>query len=115
MNAMIDYANGKTFCRGSFFSHYFGDHRAKPCGVCDNCLEAKRNSSETDLAPYIAHIDNKIQLTPITVQELLSGATISEQLNYWKAIEYLVSEQLIITDVYGYLKKRGPNQNKAPR
>lgn len=41
-SSMLHYADSNTECRSTILQHYFGDGEAVPCGVCDNCLAAKR-------------------------------------------------------------------------
>ena len=43
MEAMLDYASQESDgCRSRFLQHYFGEREAKECGVCDLCLERRR-------------------------------------------------------------------------
>ncbi len=40
--AMVAYARHETQCRTRLIQAYFGETTTDPCGVCDNCLRAKR-------------------------------------------------------------------------
>jgi ATP-dependent DNA helicase RecQ len=39
---MVRYASQQDVCRSVVMQQYFGDTEAEPCGVCDVCLEQKR-------------------------------------------------------------------------
>ena len=41
LDEMENYVFGES-CRSEFILKYFGDIEAKPCGICDNCLNPKR-------------------------------------------------------------------------
>jgi ATP-dependent DNA helicase RecQ len=43
IRSMIRYLNLKTECRSRYLAGYFGDKGAGDCGICDNCLRAKRS------------------------------------------------------------------------
>jgi ATP-dependent DNA helicase RecQ len=43
VRAMIRYLNLADECRSRYLANYFGDKEAGDCGVCDNCLRAKRS------------------------------------------------------------------------
>ncbi|MDE6375559.1 MAG: RecQ family ATP-dependent DNA helicase, partial [Alistipes sp.] len=39
---MLAYASNESRCRSVVLENYFGDEEARPCGVCDLCLEGRR-------------------------------------------------------------------------
>jgi ATP-dependent DNA helicase RecQ len=43
IRAMIRYLNLTDECRSRYLANYFGDKAAGDCGICDNCLRAKRS------------------------------------------------------------------------
>ncbi|MDP4148352.1 MAG: ATP-dependent DNA helicase RecQ [Bacteroidota bacterium] len=42
--AMESYLEMKSGCRSRRLANYFGDETAADCGICDRCLEARKNS-----------------------------------------------------------------------
>lgn len=42
---MISYINDPLNCRSRIIGNYFGDMTLGNCGICDNCLNAKKNPS----------------------------------------------------------------------
>jgi ATP-dependent DNA helicase RecQ len=45
VHAMERYLEMKGGCRSRHLANYFGDETAEDCGICDHCLEAKKNAS----------------------------------------------------------------------
>lgn len=43
INAMTEYASSQTACRSRMLLRYFGEKSRHECGVCDVCLERKKN------------------------------------------------------------------------
>jgi ATP-dependent DNA helicase RecQ len=43
VRAMEGYLEMKGGCRSRHLANYFGDETAQDCGICDHCLEAKKN------------------------------------------------------------------------
>jgi len=51
---MLHYADNTTECRSAFMERYFGVREPADCGVCDLCLERKRQAKrERELGPEI--------------------------------------------------------------
>lgn len=44
--AMFDYADNNSRCRSVILQEYFGQEDAKPCGICDVCLEQRKGSGK---------------------------------------------------------------------
>jgi ATP-dependent DNA helicase RecQ len=42
VRAMVRYLSLADECRSRYLASYFGDKDAADCGICDNCLRAKR-------------------------------------------------------------------------
>ncbi len=42
--AILKYTHNNTECRSSYIARYFGDTPQSDCGVCDNCLNKKKDS-----------------------------------------------------------------------
>ncbi|MDF2159039.1 ATP-dependent DNA helicase RecQ [Algoriphagus sp. CAU 1675] len=43
-NSMVTYASQKVICRTQFIQEYFGEKSDATCGICDWCVEDKKNS-----------------------------------------------------------------------
>jgi len=42
IRAMVRYLGLTDECRSRYLAAYFGDRNAEDCGICDNCLRARR-------------------------------------------------------------------------
>ena len=49
--ASVDYAQHQTQCRTRMLQHYFGEETDAICGVCDNCIAAKKRAEHGSLVP----------------------------------------------------------------
>ena len=66
---MLQYAENESECRSIVMQRYFGDKDATPCGVCDICLEKRRNTSKQ--AENIQEMVLKLlQSEPLTAREI---------------------------------------------
>jgi ATP-dependent DNA helicase RecQ len=48
VDKMLAYISLTNQCRGQFIAFYFGDKEAKPCGICDTCLNKKKKNTSTN-------------------------------------------------------------------
>jgi ATP-dependent DNA helicase RecQ len=90
---MIGYISTEN-CREVYIRHYFGEEDIKPCGHCDNCL----NANETN---FSISKDEIFQVKKILKEDSLSFSEIVVQTGWDKArtkrlLSYLVREQKLI-------------------
>jgi ATP-dependent DNA helicase RecQ len=103
---MLQYLKLEKECRSVFIGKYFDDVLIKDCGVCDNCLQRKKNILSADIFKKIEQqIFDKISNEEISVKELLFHIGNSKKDNFWKVMEYLQSERKIIIDINGMIKR----------
>jgi ATP-dependent DNA helicase RecQ len=75
IDAMIHYVKHPNACRTLLITSYFGESLKKPCGVCDNCLQSKKEASGKNI-PEGLESERKLILTylkngPLPVQDLV--------------------------------------------
>ncbi len=102
---ILAYTNAEQ-CRSEFINQYFGDNDARTCGICDNCLKARK----TDLSSEeFETIKNKIlelvQNIPITTTELLVQLNGVKKEKAWRVLDFLQAEQKIYVTEDGQVKK----------
>ncbi|QES87665.1 RecQ family ATP-dependent DNA helicase [Rhizosphaericola mali] len=97
---LLEYIQLDTDCRMQFISKYFGDAAAKPCGICDNCLDKKKqNSTEKEVHSMMLAILNAIRNEGLSLDKLVELFPDTTQL-FDKAFQILQSERLIkISDI----------------
>src|SRR5690606_23915613 len=70
IEAITRYAENTRDCRAQIIANYFNDHAAKPCGICDNCLEKKKTMlSHDDFSLLQADITKVLIPGPLTIKE----------------------------------------------
>ncbi|MFC2115516.1 ATP-dependent DNA helicase RecQ [Bacteroidota bacterium] len=95
LEAMMDYASGKSRCRSLFLLAYFGEKGVKRCGHCDVCMQ----ESELDLSKYeFDYIEEKIrkklEKTPLLLDDLVRELGGSEDKNI-KVIRHLIDRNIV--------------------
>jgi len=87
--SVIEYVALEFRCRSSQLVEYFGEQNAKPCGICDHCIEQKKNTIITE-----EEILNSLDV-PLPMDELLRKYLIVKQEDVIAIIRKLVDEQKI--------------------
>ena len=98
---MLAYLNNEEECRSVVIQRYFGDNLAKPCGICDYCLAARKQakSSAEDLHSQILRLLIESPMAPRELARIIK----SEPANVAAEIEKLREEQKISTSPDGKL------------
>jgi len=102
---MVRYINETAECRSKIIVSYFGDHKVKDCGICDNCLKQKSihlSREEFDLINN--RIVNSIKKESIHTRELLQHLKGIKKEKAWKVINFLQTENKIELDKSGHVK-----------
>ncbi len=104
MDAMVRYVTDTKNCRSILIGIYFNDTGITACGICDNCINNKTDVLSDE--EFRAISDNILLLLK---NGPLSSSHIEEELKkhkkqrIWKVINFLRSENMIITDTRGNL------------
>lgn len=102
---MIRFVGLQGECRSRFISKYFGDPALSDCGVCDNCLAAKRKALTAEEFRQIETQIMHLLEESLSVEQLLHalGKTSAEKI--WAVLDFLQSEMRIDIDEQGVLTK----------
>jgi ATP-dependent DNA helicase RecQ len=104
VNTMLAYVKTDE-CRSQFINHYFGDEKAKACGICDNCLKKKTSAlSQEEFNSISKLIFDAIETGDLTIEALLSRLPHVQNEKTWQVIRFLQSEKKI-RNVGGKVKK----------
>ena len=86
-----------TCCRSKFIAAYFGDENHADCGICDNCLQQKKNNlSGGNVVEAMQYILQQASEKEISVQQLLQQNSSFNKQIIWQAIEFLQAEGKIM-------------------
>jgi ATP-dependent DNA helicase RecQ len=100
---MIGYIE-TTGCRSKFIGAYFGDVKARDCGVCDNCLKRKSASLSAEEFDQIASVIlEQLSKEQLTVDGLLQKLPAIKKEKTWKVIGFLQAEKKIRVNDKGLL------------
>lgn len=71
----IRYTSTTDQCRSQFIGQYFGDEEISSCGVCDNCLQAKKQSlNQTGFEAIRLRIEEKLRKGSCSTGDLMRAA-----------------------------------------
>ncbi len=104
VNKMIAYTQTND-CRSKTISIYFGDEKARDCGVCDNCLKRKKASlSPGELESIATLIMDHLSVHSSTTEEIFQLLTGISKEKAWRVIDFLQAEKKITANEKGELK-----------
>lgn len=111
--AMARYVKDRDACRSVIIGHYFNDGSIRACGICDNCLRVKRTATDIS-AEKFSLMESRLkmalsatQVKPGQLAAIISPVASDSECSLF--IRYLESEQLIETDLDGYVRWIGKN------
>jgi len=93
-----------SVCRSCFIANYFDDAEAKPCGICDNCLnKIPKNVTTEEFQKFSALICEVLKKNPLSSADLLKQLKGLRKEKAWKIIEFLQAENKIHVNEKGLL------------
>ncbi|WP_276485343.1 RecQ family ATP-dependent DNA helicase [Paraflavitalea pollutisoli] len=109
VEAMMKFITDKEQCRSQYIAAYFGDKAARPCGICDNCLNSQQQALTPEEFNLIQQrITSVIGQQPITADQLFQQLTGIKKEKAWKVIQFMQAEQVIAVDEKGGISKVQP-------
>jgi len=104
LQAMIHYIKTKA-CRSKTIANYFNDVSAKPCGICDNCINEKGIIiTKTEFENIVEEIKKLTEL-PVSSNLLLKNLNMFKKEKVWKVLNYLLGEEKIDISLDGLVTK----------
>jgi ATP-dependent DNA helicase RecQ len=97
VEAVIRYAESAV-CRNRILLEYFGEPEAKKCGVCDVCLEEKREKNHSSMTDLITSEILEILSVHLSLDELVTGIKSGTEKERIEIIRYLLDAGKIKTD-----------------
>jgi ATP-dependent DNA helicase RecQ len=96
MRYALAYAQADS-CRSRLLLSYFGEDAIQDCGICDRCLERKKNGfSDEDYQRYRQKIRLALRHEALHVQDLLSAFAPQRREQVLKTLEYLLQEGYVL-------------------
>ncbi|TAH05175.1 MAG: RecQ family ATP-dependent DNA helicase [Sphingobacteriales bacterium] len=102
----INYVTNANECRSQLIGSYFGDDKVPACGVCDNCLQQKKNLPLSP-AHFTAYTEKIMQLLqqPQTTANLLLALKGLNKSTAWQLLSFLQAENKIAINLQGMVTK----------
>ena len=107
VDKMLAYIALTNQCRGQFIAFYFGDKEAKPCGICDLCLnKKKKNTSTNEVDAIQTAVFDYLKTGSQSVKELLEQLAFVSTDKVWEVLQLLQDQSKIVIGDDGMITKR---------
>ncbi|GAA4445888.1 RecQ family ATP-dependent DNA helicase [Ravibacter arvi] len=111
IDAVVDYARHPAQCRSIMLLQYFDEQDVSYCGICDHCIQRKKNGPDHS-RPQIAaaireHLLKHSKASPNELRLLFPETELSD---FSAALHLLVEKETLIYDHTGYLQLNVSNQ-----
>jgi ATP-dependent DNA helicase RecQ len=104
VGAMVEYIANQKNCRSKLIASYFGDKDLKDCGVCDNCLSAKRATIDgNEFRKITGMIEEVLSAQPTSINSLINHLKSIHPEKIMRIISYLQAENRIDANEEGIL------------
>ncbi len=104
LQAIKKYITDNTVCRTRQLVTYFGETTATDCGICDVCIDKKKNNLSNDsFTGLTGAIENVLRQQALTVAEL-ANAVVATPATLQPVLEFLLDKGDISTTSDGKLK-----------
>jgi ATP-dependent DNA helicase RecQ len=102
---MNQYTRNQTICRSIFLVNYFGEKLNDNCGICDVCLNNKKNNTiDNNFDAFYLKTKDLIQNHRITLQSLREKIYTSDLDNYLIALRYMIDNDEVVEEPSGEFK-----------
>lgn len=101
----LKYIGEKTNCRSVAIAAYFGDASVPRCGICDNCMEQRRQSlSQEEFQLINDRIRGALSANGLPAEELFRQLPGIRKEKAWQVIDFLQAENKIAVDANGHVR-----------
>lgn len=105
IEAVLNYADNKLFCRSRMLLAYFGETNSKNCEVCDICLERKKQDlNASDFEIISEKIKSLLANSNLSIIELVAQYGSNKESLIIKTLQQLMEEGFVIYDTENKLQ-----------
>lgn len=104
IEAVAHYVQHRNRCRTQLLLHYFGEVSDLECGVCDNCLAKKKQSTTPETSKICIEILRLLAMSQLTPQALISTFGIKNETATIEALRDLLGDEKIVYQADGTLR-----------
>lgn len=98
MTAMVEYVTQTDRCRMQVIQDYFDEETFSTCGICDVCVNRKKQESHHEVAGLQAEVLSILKKQPITVEQLEELIAPDDHELFVDVVRDLVDEGKIVYD-----------------
>ncbi len=96
IDAVLNYADNKIFCRSRLLLAYFGETNSENCGGCDICLERNKQELNTaDFEKISEKIKSLLMNSQLSLKELLEQYGSNKEALIIKTLQQLLEEAIV--------------------
>lgn len=105
---MVEYANQKNICRTQFIQEYFGEETAERCGICDWCIEQKKEDKPEESADKLKErvLETLKEYGELSEEQLFTKLYISATTRNLKLLRQWIDEDIFELMPDGKLKSK---------
>jgi ATP-dependent DNA helicase RecQ len=95
----IEYAE-LPICHSQQLLHYFGQHDATTCGVCDVCIEQSKTALDTnDFEVFKEKIEKLLKREPLSLKDIADSFTEKNRTKVIQTIGFMLDEGVLKKDI----------------
>jgi len=104
LNALLEFVSTPMECRSKVLLEYFGEKKARRCGICDVCIsENKMDLNELEFSIIETQIADNLSSGPKHLNELVAAITDSKEDDVIQVVRWLVENNKVIKQKDGSL------------
>ncbi len=97
LTAMLNFVNNSLECRSKLLLEYFGDNKARRCGICDICIaKNKVDLNEIEFNTIQKLISNSLKDKPKHLYELISSIEGFDEDDIIQVVRWLIDNNKVI-------------------
>lgn len=105
IEAVLNYADNKLFCRSRMLLAYFGETNSKNCDVCDVCIERNKQDLNTwDFEKISEKIKSLLANSNLSIIELVAQYGSNKESLIIKTLQQMIEEGSVIYDAENKLQ-----------
>jgi ATP-dependent DNA helicase RecQ len=113
MKLMVNYVTQTRVCRMQVMQEYFDELDTKPCGMCDVCIDRKKQDDLHALSNYREQVLYLLKQKKMPVDELESAVDPEDKEVFVEVVREMLDEGILYYDDFWLLGMKNANQNKS--
>ncbi|SHO64758.1 RecQ family ATP-dependent DNA helicase [Algoriphagus zhangzhouensis] len=104
--SMVAYAHQYVICRTQFIQEYFGEKTDEQCGICDWCVNEKKNKDPEHADEVLKNriLETLESMEGLTEDKLLDQLRLGKSDRFLEVLRNLLDQEIVSSDPLGYLK-----------